>query len=288
MSVSYLFTPILQVDALLRNKLPRNQVIVLDLEDSIHTKSKTKARSMLESYDFNLLVQRQLILALRVNPISSPEGIKDIELLLRLANQDDFAIRILVLPKINSAQELALYQKLFATVSKSLKFVPIIETLSAVEQVDAIAALSDGLIFGQADLESEMYAVNTHYITNARAKTCIAAAKFSIPAIDTPTLHVHEANDTEQLEQQCIAAKAEGFVGKVAIHPKQIPSIDKIFAIKREYVLECQSLLSQYENAEVGFSVNNAQVVAPPFIAKAKKILEVIELQNKLGEQRYG
>jgi citrate lyase beta subunit len=275
MHVSYLYTPALRVDSLIANR--QNIVadaIVVDLEDSIHVNAKADARAKLVDLDVSLLTERGLRVGVRINTIASPDGLKDIELLLQLAARGRRLFEFVLLPKVNHASEVNVYKSLFATLRDPPELYPFIETIAAVDNADGIAAVSDGLAFGQADLVAELYSPNDSYINHARARLCVAAAKYKLQAIDTNSF---EIEDMAKFEAECVAAKAYGFTAKAAIHPRQVPAINATFSVPPATIAKYRKLISAYQSAEVGFALVDGEVIAPPFVAKARRMLALYD-----------
>ena len=281
---SYLFTPALKIDSLKSQNLPKGQSIVLDLEDSIQLNNKEKAREHLSNFDFSQLTEFNFHWSIRLNSIGTYSGLSDLQWLKKMLGNQDFPVTQLFLPKLNNVEELLLYKKLVVTLPRALNLIAIIESIDGVENLDAIAEQCDGLIFGQADLVGQLYAPNQNFITAARMKLCVAAAKYQIQAFDTNSF---ELNDMQKLHQECVQAKAEGFMGKAVIHPKQIRTVEKVFAINQTLLKEYQAVIDDYKLAEDGFIVNKDKVVAPPFVAKAETMLNYALKYHKFYENTH-
>ena len=275
MNVSYLYTPALRLDSLAahRDAIEAN-VIVVDLEDSIHFNAKGDAREKVANFDFSPLLQLGLKIGVRINGISSFDGWRDLEMLSALCERRKCPFVYVFLPKVNHGSELKIYRSLVNNFTPVPKLYTFIETVAAVENVDGIAAASDALCFGQADLVAEMYTPNSAYLDYARARLCVAAAKHQIQAIDTNSF---EINDLAYFEKECVAAKECGFTGKAAIHPRQVKQINRIFGVSKEAVDAYRSIIDEYRNSQSGFVIKDGKVLAPPFVAKAQMMLDFFD-----------
>jgi citrate lyase beta subunit len=275
MNVSYLYTPALRMDSLVAHRQGiEASVIVVDLEDSIHFNAKAEAREKIGVFDFSPLTQLGIRLGLRVNTICSFDGLRDLEMLRALCERGDCPFEYVFLPKVNHQNELKVYKSLLNSLKQPPKLYTFIETIEAVENADGIAAASDALCFGQADLVAEMYSPNAAYLDFARARLCVAAAKHHIQAIDTNSF---EISDLAYFERECLAAKEYGFTGKAAIHPNQVEAINRIFSVSKETVDCYQGIIDTYLNSETGFALKDGKVIAPPFVAKARMMLKFFE-----------
>lgn len=275
MNVSYLYTPALRLDSLLahREGIDAN-VIVVDLEDSIHFHSKGDAREKVATFDFSPLLELDLKIGVRINGIFSFDGFRDLEMIGDLCQRGKCPFAYILLPKVNHGTELKIYRSLVKDFKPVPKLYTFIETVAAVENVDGIAAASDALCFGQADLVAEMYTPNSAFLDYARARLCVAAAKHQIQAIDTNSF---EIKDLAFFERECVAARDWGFTGKAAIHPRQVKLINRILGVSKETVDCYREIIDTYRNSQSGFFLKDGRVVAPPFVAKAEMMLNFID-----------
>lgn len=270
-AVSYLYTPAPRIDTLIAKRQEITaDVVVVDLEDSVHVNAKAAAREKVGDFDFSPLTKLGLRLAIRINNICSFDGLRDLEMLRERYERGDCAIASVLLPKINHASEVRIFRSLFDSLKQRPRLISFIETIEAVENADAIAAVSDAICFGQADLNAQMYSPHPVFLDYARTRMCAAAARYRIQSIDTSSF---EIQDMARFERECVAAKECGFTGKVAIHPVQVDPINRIFGVSSEVLAGYRRLIDAYENADVGFAMKDGQVVAPPFVAKARMML---------------
>jgi citrate lyase subunit beta/citryl-CoA lyase/(S)-citramalyl-CoA lyase len=288
MNVSYLYTPAARIDSLIANRRQiEADAIVLDLEDSTHTHAKAQARAKVAAADLSVIVELGIEIGIRINTIRSFDGLRDLDMLKTVFERGTTAISAVFVPKVNHHSEVSIYRDLFRRLPFQPKIVSFIETIDAVEDADAIAGTSDAVCFGQADLVSAMYSPNAAYVDYARARLCVAAAKHKILAIDTNSF---EIENMKIFEDECMAAKSYGFTGKAAIHPRQVTGINKVFAVSPEMVARYRTTISAYENAAVGFQLMNGEVIAPPFVAKARLMLDLYDQgrpQHSNGRNGY-
>jgi citrate lyase beta subunit len=279
MDISFLYTPALRIDSLLNKKdsiFPSR--IIVDLEDSVHIRAKEQARRHVAEFDFTELAAAGFRFGMRVNPISSYDGIADLALIKELRGAGKTHIEYVLAPKVLHPNEVGIYRSLLNTLPNPPKIYSFIETMDAVDNADAIAAVSDGLCFGQADLAAEMYAPNAAFIDYARARLCLAASRHRIAAIDTNSFDV---KNMDAVHKECTIAKAYGFTGKAAIHPDQVAAINNVFSVSSAAVEKFQSSIAAYESAATGFAIRDGEVIAPPFITKARRMLAFYESQSK-------
>ncbi|WP_406280786.1 HpcH/HpaI aldolase/citrate lyase family protein [Embleya sp. NBC_00896] len=280
---SLLYTPALLLDSVARPGRVRADMLVLDLEDSTHPVRKAEARAGLAAAD---LTRAGLpALGLRVNSIATYDGLEDMKALI---DQDAMiggvAIDAIFIPKIAGPGDVAVYRSLLARTSHPPRVVSFIETVDAVENAFAIAAVSDGLCFGQADLTAELYAANETYLDYARARLCVAAARHRLPAIDTNSFELH---DLALVEAQCRAARDAGFTGKAAIHPRQVDVIAEAFSVGPDEIAEYRRVVEDYDNTPYGFAVEKDRVLAPPFVLRARRMLQLHAADAEAAPYRH-
>lgn len=280
MDVCYLYTPALRIDSLVTHRHETTaDAIVIDFEDSTHVNAKEDARRKIGAFDFSAFADTKLKFGARINTISGFDGLRDLQFLKTLYDSGRRDIQFVLIPKVGHPSEVKVYRSLLSSLPFMPKVFTFIETVDAVDNADGIAAVSDALCFGQADLVAEMYSPNDTFISYARARLCIAAARHNIPAIDTNSF---EIADMDVVRQQCVSAVKDGFSGKAAIHPNQVPVIKSVFDVPEQAVVKYRSLVEEYATSSSGFVIRDGQVVAPPFIAKARKMLNFYDKAGAL------
>ncbi|WP_103535579.1 CoA ester lyase [Streptomyces sp. SM11] len=269
---SLLYTPALLLASVARPGRVRADMLVLDLEDSIHPARKAEARALLAQAD-DLTGAGLPALGMRVNTIATPDGLADMRALVEMdATIGGVPLDVVFIPKISGPGDVAIYRSLLSHTSRPPQICSFIESIDAVDNAVEIAAVSDGLCFGQADLTADLYAENTFYLDHARARLCSAAAKYRVPAIDTNSFELH---DLDVVAAQCRAARDAGFTGKAAIHPRQVDTIAETFTVGPDKIAEYRSVVEDYNSTSYGFAVEEDRVLAPPFVLRAQRMLEL-------------
>jgi citrate lyase subunit beta/citryl-CoA lyase/(S)-citramalyl-CoA lyase len=263
------YVPASRVDRLLKN-VPRDSVVlVLDLEDSVPKQAKPTARERLG--DVDLTGTGHDSVWLRINTIETPDGLLDIQTLLALGGEiGGLPVETVLVPKVCGARDVAIYRSLLSGLPNPPEICSFIETVDAVENAFEIAAVSDGLCFGQADLVAEMWSAAESYLAHARARMCVAASRYGLPVIDTNSF---ELWDMDLVRAQSEAAKQSGCTGKAAIHPKQVDVIVETFGTAPGELDGHHQTIKDYEASEAGFAVSKDRVLAPPFVLKARRMI---------------
>jgi len=108
-----------------------------------------------------------------------------------------------------------------------------------------------GLTWGAEDLSAELGAeANRDADGNfldpyrlARALCLAGAANAEVQAIDT--VYVDFRNEAG-LARECEEARRDGFTGKMAIHPAQVPVINEVFTPKPEAVARARAIVAAF------------------------------------------
>jgi (S)-citramalyl-CoA lyase len=222
---SMLFTPATKASYFDKAAEVGAAAVILDLEDSVATAAKDQARGAALNYlgsDRPSGVQT----ALRINAPATLAGWQDLTALLQSSCDPDFV----VIPKAESAAVAGLVKSLLAQARKAARVVVIYESAHAVTHIDALLdpRVVDAVMLGGDDMSADLGAdVQAEVTVYARNVLLTHAAAVAIPVIDSPFFDI---SDDVGLEHATRRAVAEGFAGKAAIHPRQIPVINAAFS----------------------------------------------------------
>jgi citrate lyase subunit beta / citryl-CoA lyase len=226
--------------------------IVLDLEDSVAPEAKQTARVHVARF----LARQQPggpALAVRINPLASPWGERDIvELLAEVGGRIDS----LIIPKVEGAEELASVQRLLeraGDAATNVRLQALIETAPGLLRVGDIAAASpllESLILGYADLAASLGrapgVTTPGSWLHAQETLLVAARATGLQAIDGPYLDIR---DEAGLRVRAEHVRALGFDGKWAVHPGQLRIINATFTPTAEQVARARAVLDALNTA---------------------------------------
>ncbi|ESZ64339.1 CoA ester lyase [Mesorhizobium sp. L103C131B0] len=234
-------------------------VVIVDLEDSVAPQNKASARDIAARFIGGNRQQTSSAIYIRVNDLST--GLTDDDLAALVPVKPDG----IMLPKSNSGQDvqqlsvkLRVHEAENGLPDGAIKILPIItETaaslLAAATYAGASARLA-GLTWGAEDLSAAIGARAarddngryTDVFRHARTMTILAAGAAEVAAIDT----VFPAfRDMAVFEAECTEAERDGFTGKMAIHPAQVPVINAAFTPSAEAVQRSQAIVAAFEAA---------------------------------------
>ncbi|TGQ94673.1 MULTISPECIES: CoA ester lyase [unclassified Mesorhizobium] len=234
-------------------------VVIVDLEDSVAPRNKAQAREIAARFILERRGQTNPAIYVRVNDLST--GLTDDDLAKLVPARPDG----IMLPKSNSGQDMQqLAAKLRVREAEndlpdgSIKILPIItETpaglLAAATYAGASVRLA-GLTWGAEDLSAAVGAraardERGHYtdlFRHARLTTILAAGAAEVAAIDTVFPNFR---DMAAFAVECTEAERDGFTGKMAIHPDQVPVINTAFTPSAAAVKQSAAIVAAFEAA---------------------------------------
>ena len=105
----------------------------------------------------------------------------------------------------------------------------------------------------------------------ARSLTLFAASACGVDAIDTVYANFR---DRTGFVAECEAARRDGFAGKMAIHPDQVPVINEVFTPRQKQIDEARAIVAAFEaNPGAGVVAIDGQMVDRPHLRRAERLL---------------
>ena len=228
---SVLFVPGSSEKMLEKARGLRCDVLVLDLEDAVAPGTKEAARVQVCAAVGNYGGRE---VAVRINPLSSPEGRADLEA-VRRAKPD-----AILLPKIEGAADIT-------AAGGDIPVWAMIETPKAVLNLSDIAAGGvTCLLAGTNDLLKSMRGQTLPDRRNLWAVltgTVVAARAHGLCVIDGT---YNDISDEEGFAQACVQGRAFGFDGKTLIHPSQIEAANRVFAPSPQEIALARRVLEAF------------------------------------------
>jgi citrate lyase subunit beta/citryl-CoA lyase len=259
-------------------------VVIVDLEDSVAPQNKAVAREIAAKSITALRPAMQSAVYVRVNDLST--GLTDDDLAALIPARPDG----IMLPKSNSGRDaqqlsakLRVHEAENGLPDGGIKILPIItETaigvLSAASYSDTTSRLS-GLTWGAEDLSAAIGARTprdengryTDVFRFARTMTILAASAAEVAAIDTVFPNFR---DMAAFEAECLEAERDGFTGKMAIHPAQVPVINAAFTPTAEAIQHSAAIVAAFATAgNPGVVGLDGKMVDRPHLKLAERLL---------------
>jgi citrate lyase beta subunit len=220
--------------------------VVVDLEDAVAHNRKDEARAALAC----IAPRGRGSIAVRINCPGSAWLQEDLAAVV--ANP---AITSIVLPKVDSADDIAAVERELSRLEKeqgrgtAVEIQALIESARGLGEVRAIAEASArvvALIIGYADLGASLGRKTDASWQFAQDAVILAARIAGIQAVDGPLLTVHA---DEALHSAASTAESLGFDGKWVIHPRQAGMVQAAFTPAAEDVEEARGLLAAMDEA---------------------------------------
>lgn len=264
--------------------------LILDLEDAVAMPNKPAAREKVAAFLADRATgARTSQLWVRINPLASGLALDD--LVAVMAHAPDG----LMLPKPDGPDDvrtLSLYLEALEAqhglTAGTTRILPVAtETAIAPFRLGdyAGAGLSRlaGLTWGAEDLSAAIgastnlgpdgsWAITFRLV---RSLTLLAAHAAGVPAIET--LYV-DFRDDAGLERSSRAARAEGFSGRIAIHPAQVEPINRSFTPSEEEFAFARRVVAAFEaEPGVGTIGLDGKMLDIPHLKQARQTLAVAD-----------
>lgn len=136
-----------------------------------------------------------------------------------------------------------------------------------------------GMTWGPEDLSAELGAESNRddngFLTEpyrlARSICLFGAAAAKLPAIETVYV---DFRNSEGLRQDTIAARRDGFTGRLAIHPAQVPVINEVFTPSAEQIDKAKAIIAAFAaNPGAGAIGIGGKMFDRPHLVRAQALL---------------
>ena len=250
-------------------------LVVLDLEDAVPVEAKAAARSAAVEW---VASQSPAGVELRVNAPGTPWLADD---LAAVAAVPEIRLRV---PKVESAADvLGVLEQV-----PSARITALIESPLGLERAFEIATADPRVVavaLGEADLRSSLGVDGPEGLAWARGRLVSASRAAGLGA---PMMSVHaRVDDVDGLRRTCAEGRALGFVGRMAIHPRQLATIVECFTPSAVQVAEAAELLAAVQKAGVAAGgvivLSDGRMADPAMIGRAQEVVALaqeIELRS--------
>jgi citrate lyase subunit beta/citryl-CoA lyase len=262
---SLLFVPADSAKKLDKAMTSGADALIVDLEDSIAPDGKARARQSAAAFLKDVMASAaRPYMMVRVNGLLT--GLTDADLDAVAAAKPD----AIMLPKaegsasiIHADAKLAVREAQNGLPDGHIKILPIAtETAAALFVAGTFAGASArllGLTWGAEDLSAELGAQANRDAQGgwldpyrlARSLCLAGAAAARVPAIDTVYV---DFRNSEGFRHECNEACRDGFLGKMAIHPVQVPVINEVFTPSAKAIAHARAVVAAFA-AEPGAGV---------------------------------
>ncbi|MEM0906731.1 MAG: CoA ester lyase [Pseudomonadota bacterium] len=255
-------------------------IIILDLEDSVAPARKHIARGLVRE----AAKDAPAPVAIRINPLTGEDAQRDIDAII------DAAPTSIVLPKSEGGADVThLGHRLsVAEAEEGLSDGAVTIMAIATETAAAVFGLGSymnastrltAMTWGSEDLSTALSATRTRTPEGAltgpyalaRSLCLLGAHAAGVAPIDTVFTTL---NDEAGLHQECLDAAADGFFGKLAIHPAQVPIINETFTPTPKALAHAEDVVSAFAAApDAGVLAVGGKMVDRPHLKNAEQVI---------------
>lgn len=268
---SMLFVPGSRFDRFDKAVASRADIVCLDLEDGVQLSDKPLARARVLEYIAGDRPSCEI--AVRINSPKTQIGLQD---LLGLAQAGAYP-DLVVVPKVESAAEVAWVSGVLGEPRLPPGIVPFVETLVGIAVIDDIAAAHGTAMLGlgTGDLSTEMgVTMDWEPMLLARLQLVQAAKRAGVSAIDGAWLQV---DDLDGLIHEARRSAALGYTAKVCLHPRQVDALHTALAPDDDSLQQARELIAAFEAADTGVCLFKGRMVDRPVVESARRQLRIWE-----------
>ncbi len=260
--------------------------LILDLEDSVAPERKPAARELVAAHlAARPRAGRKSKLFVRINPLETEHALADLKAIVAAAPDG------IMQPKVNSPEDalrlshyLDAFEAQAGIEAGAIQILPVAtETAIAPFHLGAFApaklARLMGLTWGAEDLAAAIGASGnrgpdgewTLTFRIVRSMMLLAAHACGVQAIETLQA---DFRDDEGLRASSRAARAEGFSGRLAIHPAQVAAINACFMPSPEETEHARRLVALFAaNPGAGTLSLDGKMIDLPHLKQAELVL---------------
>jgi len=269
---SLLFVPGTRSDRFEKAMKAGADAVTFDLEDSVEPSQKERARSVIAEF-LRAENTSQVLRLVRFNALDTEYGQADLTFF-----QDVQGFDGVLLPKVETPGILEMVSRALAgRPAGPVPLLPLLESPAAILRAAHIASADAhvaALLFGAEDLTARLAVPRTvegEELVVARGQIVLAAAAVGAEPLDAVFTNL---DDLALLRRDSERARAVGFRGKMAIHPKQVPLINEVFTPSQAEIDRARRIIDAFaaaQSAGEGVTRMGDQMVELPVVERARR-----------------
>ncbi|MFF7390376.1 HpcH/HpaI aldolase/citrate lyase family protein [Streptomyces scabiei] len=242
-------------------------VVIVDLEDAVAPDRKAYARAATAEL---LSAPPPVPVHVRVNALRTPEAEADLEALAPLPG-----LSALRLPKITCPDEVAsVAERTAPAEGGAIPLYALLESALGVERAYDIATAHPalrGIALGEADLRADLAVSDDRALDWPRSRVILAARAAGLPS---PAQSIHpDTKDLAGLAATSAHGRALGFLGRAAIHPRQLPVIERAYTPTAQEVESAERTLRAASTTAGAQALPDGRFIDPAVVAAARRTL---------------
>ncbi|WP_069884649.1 HpcH/HpaI aldolase/citrate lyase family protein [Streptomyces luteocolor] len=242
-------------------------VVIVDLEDAVAPDRKEYARAATAE----LLSEPQpLPVHVRVNALDGPLAEADLRAVAPLPG-----VAGLRLPKVVSRAEVVrVADRTALAAAEAPALHALVESALGLEHAFAIASAHPalhGISLGESDLRADLGVRDDAGLDWARSRVVVAARAAGLAP---PAQSVHpDIRDLDGLTASCARGRALGFLGRAAIHPRQLPVIERAYLPTPEEIDRAEEITKAAATDEGALALPDGRFVDKAVVEGARRVL---------------
>ncbi|GLF94239.1 HpcH/HpaI aldolase/citrate lyase family protein [Streptomyces yaizuensis] len=263
--LTYLYAPGDRPEVVQKALATRADVVIVDLEDAVSPARRPYALAATAEL---LASRHRLPVHVRIN---SP---RDIEALTGLPGLG--ALRV---PKVAHATDI----HRIAELAPGVPLHPLLESALAIEHAYTIATAHPavhGISIGEADLRADLGVRDGAALDWPRSRIVIAARAAGLPP--PPQSVFPDIRNLDALFASCARGRARGFLGRAAIHPRQLPVIERAFTPTSEEIGAAEEIVKAATADQGALALPDGRFVDAAIVAAAQRTLALARREGPL------
>ncbi|MEV7191676.1 CoA ester lyase [Streptomyces sp. NPDC093510] len=245
--------------------------VIVDLEDAVAPDRKEYACAATAEL---LSEPLPLPVHVRVNALDGPRADADLRALAPLPG-----LAGLRLPKVTSrAEVIRVAERAVPADGGALALHALVESALGLEHAFAIATAHPalrGISLGEADLRADLGMRDESGLDWARSRVVVAARAAGLAP---PSQSVHpDIRDLDGLAASCARGRALGFLGRAAIHPRQLPVIERAYLPTAEEIERAEEIMKAAVTDEGALALPDGRFVDKAVVEGARRVLALAD-----------
>ncbi|MER7043437.1 CoA ester lyase [Streptomyces jumonjinensis] len=263
--LTYLYAPGDRPEVVAKALSSRADAVIIDLEDAVSPDRRTYALAATAEL---LTAPQPLPVHVRIN---SPQDIETLTGLPGLC-----ALRV---PKVAHATDI----HRVADLAPGVPLHPLLESALAIEHAYEIATAHPavrGISLGEADLRADLGVRDGSSLDWPRIRVVIAARAAGLAP--PPQSVFPDIRDLDALYASCAHGRALGFLGRAAIHPRQLPVIERAYRPTPEEIEAAEQIVKAAAADDGALALPDGRFVDAAIVAAAQRTLAIADREAPL------
>ncbi|MDQ0683148.1 citrate lyase subunit beta/citryl-CoA lyase [Streptomyces achromogenes] len=242
-------------------------VVIVDLEDAVAPDRKEYARAATAE---RLSEPQPVPVHVRVNSLDTPYAAADLRTVAALPG-----VCGLRLPKVTAPHQITrVAESVPGSDRGATPLHALLETALGVENAYAIARAHPslrGIALGEADLRADLGVRHDAGLDWSRSRVVVAARAAGLAP---PPQSVHpDIRDLDGLATSCAHGRTLGFLGRAAIHPRQLPIIEQAYLPTQQELEDAETIVKAAITERGAQALPDGRFVDAAVVAAAHRTL---------------